>query len=55
MLKAGLRKKYVTEKLSIPKQNIKRWEKIGAKRIPGGGRKVLDPQMEDQVFSWMQT
>ena len=47
MVKSGYSVKHVSEVLQISTKNLKRWVQIGAKRIPGGGRKVLDPIMEN--------
>lgn len=36
----------------IPKKSLKRWVLVGAKRKKGGGRKLVDPQMEVKVYDW---
>lgn len=38
--------------MKIPKKNIKRWLIVGPYRQSGGGRKVLDPEMEKKLFKW---
>jgi len=35
--------------LLIPQKNLKRWCEVGSKRKEGGGRKTLDPQMEEKL------
>ncbi len=37
---------------SIPKKSLKRWILIGARRKRGGGRKLIDPEMENKLYSW---
>jgi len=37
------------KELKVPLKNLKRWLKVGAKRQPGGGRKILDKKMEDKL------
>lgn len=37
----------VARERNIPLKNLKRWIVVGAKRKEGGGRKTMDPQMEE--------
>ena len=46
MIKSGNSIKEASKILGISTKNLKRWIRVGAKRLPGGGRKVLDPDME---------
>lgn len=36
--------------LKIGIRNIKRWMELGAERKKGGGRKVLDDKMENELY-----
>lgn len=36
----------VANSLNLPIKNLKRWLEVGSERKSGGGRKLLDPDME---------
>jgi hypothetical protein len=44
--------KHVTKKYGVPLKKLKRWLQVGANRQKGGGRKVLDPNMEEKLIIW---
>lgn len=44
--------KYASESMDIPLKSLKRWIITGASRKKGGGRKIKDPQMEQQLIKW---
>ena len=44
--------KHVTKKYGVPLKKLKRWLQVGANRQKGGGRKVLDPNMEVKLINW---
>ena len=41
--------------LNISKKSLTRWLKKGTERKKGGGRKILDPLMEEKVLQWYQS
>lgn len=41
------------KELGVPLKNLKRWVKVGAKRLKGGGRKILDNEMEVKLAAWI--
>ena len=41
--------------LNISKKSLTRWIKKGTERKKGGGRKILDPIMEEKVLQWYQS
>ena len=45
--------KEVAKFYNIPLKKLKRWIEIGPKRLEGGGRKVMDPQMEIDLIDWI--
>ena len=53
MVNSGTSIKLTSRLLGISTKNLKRWVKVGAKRLPGGGRKVLDPDMEYLLYLWI--
>jgi hypothetical protein len=44
----------VGKELNIPTKNIKRWKEYGIKRRAGAGRKRIDPEMEEKLYSWLR-
>lgn len=47
--------KDVAKFYNIPLKKLKRWIEIGPKRLEGGGRKVMDPQMEVNLIKWINS
>ena len=47
--------KEVAKFFNIPQKKLKRWLEIGPKRLEGGGRKVMDPQMEIDLIHWIKS
>ena len=47
--------KEVARFYNIPLKKLKRWIEIGPKRLEGGGRKVMDPQMEIDLIKWINS
>ena len=46
--------KRVAEALSLSTKSLKRWMIKGTQRKNGGGRKVLDPEMEEKLLKWIE-
>lgn len=44
--------KVVATSLNLSIKSLKRWLKSGIERKKGGGRKILDPEMENKVVQW---
>ena len=42
----------MANELNIKAKNIKRWIKLGTDRKKGGGRKILDINMERELAYW---
>ena len=45
-------KDIISNKLNISQKNIGRWKKFGIKRKKGGGRKIQDPKMEENLLKY---
>ena len=45
--------KEIAKMYNIPLKKLKRWIEIGPKRLEGGGRKVMDPFMEQDLIKWI--
>ena len=43
----------ISKALNIPSKNVIRWCQNGVEKKMGGGRKILDPEMERKVFKWI--
>ena len=46
--------KKISEALSLSNKSLKRWIIKGTQRKNGGGRKVLDPEMENKLLIWIE-
>ena len=46
--------KNISEALSLSNKSLKRWIVKGTQRKNGGGRKVLDPEMESKLLIWIE-
>lgn len=44
----------VSRELDIPPKNIRRWMRDGPERKKGAGKKVRDPEMEEELMDWLQ-
>jgi len=43
----------VSAQMNIPIKNLKRWIALGPTRKEGGGRKTMDPLMEESLYQWL--
>lgn len=51
-LRNGNSFKSVSDEMEIPVKNIRRWWENGCVRKKGGGRKVMDQEMECNLYNW---
>ena len=45
--------KTTANSLNLSIKSLKRWKKTGIERKKGGGRKILDPKMEKELYFWV--
>jgi hypothetical protein len=54
LVKNGFSIRELAKKYSIPPKSIKRWIVYGPSRQKGGGRKIKDPKMEEDLLKWIK-
>lgn len=53
LLHRGYNFSEVSKMLSVPIKNLRRWAVMGTQRRIGGGRKLMDAQMEANLYQWI--